>query len=653
MNTKLSAQNITENCIYGYHEYVLSLPPHVSFASNNLTTILSVDKTMLESDEQDLYLNFVHPQDTQRYITFLCSFTEANQTKSLQYYLVTADRKELFVQDTITTKLQRDGTLIGYSTLCDLTSSKNKLTKLQFLNDTIPCGFLRYTCETQPKITYINSHLLKILKLDENTIKNAELLELYTQNLFLLVSQEDLVKFKLFLNKAYSYGSPIAGELSVKRADGSKARLFGWITKIKNEEDCEEYQTVCIDVTEREQLTKNNVLNNYVRALQEIYEKIFEYNFETKSVKCIQVDEPSVFKKILNVSMNMEEATKNWLFKSVSLTDLPKVNSYFDQIFTTNYFEEMIKPPTIEYEALSSDGSVNRYQGIFLKASETVGLYCCHKIKEELANETLRLENVTLKQNLQQLAMRFSEGCAAFEVKGENVTPLYASDNVCEFFGYTTAEWLPLMQKSTPLKQFVIKCNTKLEDFEKLLTTGEATFSYYDLSSKKEKIIKAICSNINYSKEIPRYVLLYNMTKTIYIRTFGYFDVFVNDTPIAFRNKKSKELLALLVNRRGGFVTSEEAISFLWEEEPINSVTLSRYRKVALRLKNILEEYEISDIVEAIDGKRRLVMETVKCDLFDYLSGKAEYEQLFKGTYLSNYSWGENTLAELSKDFYN
>ena len=95
-------------------------------------------------------------------------------------------------------------------------------------------------------------------------------------------------------------------------------------------------------------MTKNNVLNNYVRALQEIYEKIFEYNFETKSVKCIQVDEPSVFKKILNVSMNMEEATKNWLFKSVSLTDLPKVNSYFDQIFTSNYFDEMVKPPTIE-----------------------------------------------------------------------------------------------------------------------------------------------------------------------------------------------------------------------------------------------------------------------------------------------------------------
>ena len=136
----------------------------------------------------------------------------------------------------------------------------------------------------------------------------------------------------------------------------------------------------------------------------------------------------------------------------------------------------------------------------------------------------------------------------------------------------------------------------------------------------------------------------------VYIRTFGYFDVFVNDHPIAFRNKKSKELLALLVDRKGGFISSEEAISFLWEDEPVSSVTLARYRKVALRLKNILEEYAISDIVETIDGKRRIVTEKIRCDLYDYLSQENEFSGLFKGSYLTNYSWGETTLGELLCD---
>lgn len=139
----------------------------------------------------------------------------------------------------------------------------------------------------------------------------------------------------------------------------------------------------------------------------------------------------------------------------------------------------------------------------------------------------------------------------------------------------------------------------------------------------------------------------------IYIRTFGYFDVFIGDKPIAFRNKKAKELLALLVDRRGGYVTGEEAIGYLWENEPANAVTLARYRKESLRLKNTLEEYGISDIMESVDGKRRIVPEKVGCDLYDYLSGKEEFSGLFKGSYLTNYTWGEITLGELTSNHMN
>ena len=102
-----------------------------------------------------------------------------------------------------------------------------------------------------------------------------------------------------------------------------------------------------------------------------------------------------------------------------------------------------------------------------------------------------------------------------------------------------------------------------------------------------------------------------------------------------------------MVDRRGGFVTGEEAIAFLWEDEPASTLTLSRYRKVALRLKNTLEEYGVSDILETVNGKRRIAVEKVRCDLYDYLSGKKEYSQSFKGSYLTNYSWSENTLGEL------
>ncbi|MBQ1270028.1 MAG: hypothetical protein IIY11_00040, partial [Clostridia bacterium] len=69
------------------------------------------------------------------------------------------------------------------------------------------------------------------------------------------------------------------------------------------------------------------------------------------------------------------------------------------------------------------------------------------------------------------------------------------------------------------------------------------------------------------------------------------------------------------------------------------------------RLRNTLDEYGIGDIAVSVDGRRRAVVENFGCDLYDYLSGKPEHANLFKGSYLSDYSWGETTLGELLGDF--
>ena len=48
--------------------------------------------------------------------------------------------------------------------------------------------------------------------------------------------------------------------------------------------------------------------------------------------------------------------------------------------------------------------------------------------------------------------------------------------------------------------------------------------------------------------------------KRVQIRTFGRFDLFIDEKVVPFRNAKAKELLALCVERKGGNVTIEEAI---------------------------------------------------------------------------------------------
>ncbi|NLD86954.1 MAG: PAS domain S-box protein [Clostridiales bacterium] len=654
-------KEILSRQVSGFHQYVLTDPVHLSYVSRNLCEMIGVRKEELLDDSSDRYALFVHPADRKKYSDFIERLACKDQTLTEEYRLIKKDGTVIWVRDIAASKKTYKGIPVGTSVLTDITDLKNENDDLRFLNETIPCGFLKYTCEKQPRITYINQKMIDILRLPETRDGELDYLEMYKSNIFLMIPMEERRRFSKYLNRVYSSETPIAGEIAVLRCDGTRAYLFGWVTKGVNEQGEAEFQSVCMDITERYQMRKTSETKRYLKALTDVYDMIFEFNLDANTVKCLHSDEKSYFKRFEDIAMQIEDALERWLLVSIAPENQDNVRGFFKDFCQKRLYEADSKPPQITYSALSTDGTIRNYTGVFIKVDESVSFYCCRKMQDASNTEALKSENDQLKEDMRDLVMRFSDGIAAFEVSPKGlVRPLYASENVCEFFGYTKEEWLPLTTRFTPLENFVAYSEVAYEDFAELLRKGEAEFSYFDVKTEAERKIKAICSQREQSGASSRYVMLYAIedteseenkvlpeNSTVSIRTFGYFDVFVGDKPIAFRNKKSKELLALLVDRRGGYVTSEEAIGFLWENEPANAMTLSRYRKVALRLKNTLEEYGIPDIIESVDGKRRIVMEEVQCDLFNYLSGKEEFSQLFKGSYLTNYSWGETTLGEL------
>ena len=663
-NTLNNIEEILGHQICGFHQYVLTSPVHLNYVSVNLCEMLGIQQTELLDDRADLYAQMVHPADREKYSDFINKIIIKEQSLTGEYRLVKKDGTIICVRDTITPKKLDDGTLIGHSVLTDITDIKNENTDLQFLNETVPCGFLRYTCEKQPKITYINPKMIELLRFPEVKDGEMDYLEMYKSNIFLMIPMEERRRFSKYLNRVFSSDVPIAGDMTLLRCDGTRAHIFGWVTKCINEQGEAEFQSVCMDITERYQARKSSESKRFLQALTDVYDKIFEFNLDANTVKCLHCEENSYFKRFENIAMQIEDALEKWLIASVATEQQDTIRRFFKDFCQKRLSGVDGKPPQITYKARSTDNNVKHYTGVFIKVDESVSFYCCREVKEAAESVALREENSQLKEKMRNLVKQFSDGIAAFEVTAEGlVKPLYATENVCDFFGYTEEEWLPLTERFTPLENFVSYSEVPYEKYAELLRTGEAEFSYFDYQSETERKIKAICSEKEPNVNSSRYVMLYPVeggseavkqtlpeNRTVSIRTFGYFDVFVGDTPIAFRNKKSKELLALLVDRKGGYVTSEEAISFLWEDEPANTLTLSRYRKVALRLKSTLEEYGITDIVEAVDGKRRIVMEKVECDLYNYLSGKEEYSQLFKGSYLTNYSWGETTLGELMNE---
>lgn len=654
---------IFDRHISGFRQYIFGESATPTFISQNFCDMVGYSKEELVGDDAATYDSLIHPLDKEIYNNYLSGLMTEKQSGSAEYRIITKDGSVIYVRDTMTVKMLENGSRIGYSVLTDITAIKAENENLLFLNETVPCGMLKYTCDKNPKVTYINKQMMDIMRFPE--IKDGELdyFELYKENIYLMIPIEERRKFAHFLHQVYIKGAPVAGEMTVLRCDGTKARLYGWVTKVTGKDGSEEYQSVCMDITERYQERKANATERYLKAISDVYEKIFEYDFTSGTVKYVS-GESDTFGRIKNLPMHMEEATDQWIENSVYKEDRAMMHEFFSDVFTRRMSEGGKRPPQIKYRVKKGD-EIAYYSGIFLKISSGVSLFCCRKEKNEQETDMLRNENLSLKnrnESMQEMMMRYNDGVASFEVTDDSVTPLYASDNVCEFFGFTKEEWLELMKKSTSIKEFVSRSVVGYDKFLELLRNGEAEFTYYDIGSDTEQRIKAICSQKHADGDSPRYVMLYKMGNDrkqddatveqhkVSIRTFGYFDVFIDDKPIAFRNKKAKELLALLVDRRGGYVTSEQAIGYLWENEPANAVTLARYRKEALRLKNALEEYGIGHIMESVDGKRRIIPELISCDLYDYLSGKEEYANLFKGSYLTDYAWGEMTLGELMND---
>lgn len=135
----------------------------------------------------------------------------------------------------------------------------------------------------------------------------------------------------------------------------------------------------------------------------------------------------------------------------------------------------------------------------------------------------------------------------------------------------------------------------------------------------------------------------------IYVKTFGYFDVFVQDKPIYFSSSKAKELLALLVDRKGGSVSTENAISMLWPERNYDETVQSLFRKVLKSLRVALADAGISEILIDVRNQRSVDTSTFDCDFYQLERSNDNAVAAYQGEYMSGYAWGETTKQHIEK----
>lgn len=137
------------------------------------------------------------------------------------------------------------------------------------------------------------------------------------------------------------------------------------------------------------------------------------------------------------------------------------------------------------------------------------------------------------------------------------------------------------------------------------------------------------------------------LNKRVTVKTFGYFDIFVDGRLLEFKNQKAKELFALCIDSMGGEVTMKEVIEILWEDRNYDDKVKRLYRKALLYLNRLFKQYEVESIFSNARGSCHVNREEIFCDYYEVLDGKNIKDTLFDGRYMTNYSWSEETCGRL------
>ena len=129
----------------------------------------------------------------------------------------------------------------------------------------------------------------------------------------------------------------------------------------------------------------------------------------------------------------------------------------------------------------------------------------------------------------------------------------------------------------------------------------------------------------------------------IRVKTFGLFDVYVDERPISFKLSKSKEILAFLVDKQGSGVTRAELFAAVWEDRAYDRKQQKQIDVYIRSLRETLRQYGAEEMLEMEKGILRVRPDTFVCDAYLFYSGDSDTINAYRGEYMSSYSWASMT----------
>lgn len=147
-------------------------------------------------------------------------------------------------------------------------------------------------------------------------------------------------------------------------------------------------------------------------------------------------------------------------------------------------------------------------------------------------------------------------------------------------------------------------------------------------------------------KQLKKAFYVRNIPKTdIQIKTMPNLQILVNGNQLVLGQTKQVELLAYFVHRGEEGVTKLDAMETLWMGYSTESV----YWTTMSRLKVLLDEAGISNLIISKGQAKCINMSIVDCDLYRMLSGDNAAICNYSGQYLEEYVWAADMKKQLDE----
>lgn len=138
----------------------------------------------------------------------------------------------------------------------------------------------------------------------------------------------------------------------------------------------------------------------------------------------------------------------------------------------------------------------------------------------------------------------------------------------------------------------------------------------------------------------------------LFVQCFGVFEVYWNGKPLPFTRRKTKELFAYLINRRGASCTAEELADALWEGEADMKKIKHQIRNLVSDLKDTLKSIGMEELLIRKSGILAIKAEKIDCDYYRLLRGDSDAVNSYYGEYMTQFSWAEMSAGKLWFDNY-